>query len=77
MSEGEGAEQQQRYCTNCGAEIRPGTSFCVSCGVSLVQGPETHESVHEAATTENTFRAESLRASASACGAVRLTMGSP
>lgn len=36
MSEGEGS-QQQRYCTNCGAEIRPGTRFCVSCGVPLNQ----------------------------------------
>lgn len=26
---------QQRYCRNCGTEIRPGTSFCVSCGAPL------------------------------------------
>jgi hypothetical protein len=26
----------QRYCTNCGAGIRPSTKFCVSCGASLV-----------------------------------------
>lgn len=34
----EGAEQSQRYCQNCGAAIRPGTSFCVSCGTPLNQG---------------------------------------
>ena len=28
-------QPQQRFCTNCGAEIRQGTSFCVSCGASL------------------------------------------
>lgn len=32
---GRGAGQPQRYCTNCGAEIRTGTAFCVSCGASL------------------------------------------
>lgn len=26
------SSQPQRYCTNCGAEVRSGTSFCVSCG---------------------------------------------
>lgn len=35
MSEGERPNQPQRYCTNCGAEIRSETSFCVSCGVAL------------------------------------------
>ncbi len=32
MSEGSG---QQRYCRNCGAEIRSGMSFCVSCGAPV------------------------------------------
>lgn len=32
MSEGSG---QQRYCRNCGTEIRPGMSFCVSCGAPV------------------------------------------
>ncbi len=40
MSEGSG----QRYCGNCGAEIRSGTSFCVSCGTSLAPNPETSAS---------------------------------
>lgn len=31
----ENSERPQRYCTNCGAEIRAGTGFCVSCGVAL------------------------------------------
>ncbi len=35
MSEGSG----QRFCGNCGAEIRSGTSFCVSCG-QQVEGSE-------------------------------------
>ncbi len=35
MSEGKRPNQPQRYCTNCGAEIRSETSFCVSCGVAL------------------------------------------
>jgi hypothetical protein len=30
--------QPQRYCTNCGAETRPGDKFCASCGRSLVVG---------------------------------------
>ncbi len=38
MSEGSG--QPQRFCTNCGAEIRAGTSFCVSCGQQLVSDSE-------------------------------------
>ena len=31
----ESTGQSQRYCSNCGAEVRPGASFCVSCGVNL------------------------------------------
>lgn len=31
----EGTERPQRFCTNCGAAIRPGTDFCVACGVDL------------------------------------------
>ena len=38
MSEGPG--QRQRYCTNCGAEIRPGYSFCVSCGTLVTSRAE-------------------------------------
>ncbi len=38
MSEGERPNQPQRYCTNCGAEIRSDTRFCVSCGASLLPG---------------------------------------
>ncbi len=36
MSEGSGA---QRFCGNCGTEIRPGISFCVSCGRPVNGGP--------------------------------------
>ena len=42
MSEGPG--QQQRYCTNCGAEIRPGNSFCTSCGTLLTPPTQEDES---------------------------------
>jgi hypothetical protein len=31
----EGPGQQQRYCTNCGTEIRFGNAFCTSCGTLL------------------------------------------
>jgi hypothetical protein len=34
----QGVQQPQRYCTNCGAEVRPGTAFCVSCGTNLTPG---------------------------------------
>ncbi len=37
MSEGSG--QPQRYCGNCGTEIRSGISFCVSCGRPVNGGP--------------------------------------
>ncbi len=43
MSENSG----HRYCGNCGAEIRKGTSFCVSCGANLVQDPETPASAQD------------------------------
>ena len=46
MSEREGSESPQRYCQNCGAEVRPGTSFCVACGASLVQEPEGQGPTH-------------------------------
>jgi hypothetical protein len=42
VSEGSRQGQQQRYCTNCGAEIRPGNSFCVSCGQRLPAGDHDH-----------------------------------
>lgn len=33
----------QRYCANCGAEVRPDTSFCVSCGTPLSRGPAEND----------------------------------
>jgi hypothetical protein len=36
MSERE-SQQPQRYCGNCGTELRPGTQFCTSCGTPLAQ----------------------------------------
>jgi hypothetical protein len=46
MSENRGSRQPQRYCRNCGAELRPGTAFCTSCGAGLgptpiASGPQT------------------------------------
>ncbi len=35
MSENRGSGQPQRYCRNCGAELRAGTAFCTSCGEPL------------------------------------------
>lgn len=32
-------EHPKRYCGNCGAEIRSGTTFCVSCGKPVGRGP--------------------------------------
>lgn len=29
---------EQRFCTNCGAEIESGSSFCLSCGLSTTPG---------------------------------------
>lgn len=39
MSENQGPGQPQRYCRNCGAELRPGTAFCTSCGAGLSPPP--------------------------------------
>ncbi len=38
MSEGSG--QPQCYCGSCGAEVRAGSTFCVSCGKQLVSDSE-------------------------------------
>jgi zinc-ribbon domain len=38
----EGSGEHQRYCGNCGAEVRPGNAFCVSCGEPLA--PTAQES---------------------------------
>lgn len=47
----EGTEPQQLYCRNCGAEVRSGTSFCVSCGASLAPESGTSASAHDAVTS--------------------------
>ncbi len=38
MSEGSG--QPQRYCGSCGAQVRAGSTFCVSCGMQLTSDSE-------------------------------------
>ncbi len=38
MSEREESGRPQRYCTDCGAQIRPGNAFCVACGARLGEG---------------------------------------
>lgn len=40
MSERQEVGRPQRYCTNCGADIRPGNAFCVACGPALTPGAE-------------------------------------
>lgn len=48
----EGSEQPQRYCTNCGAELRAGTDFCVSCGAKTAPDtPENPQLVSEPVVT--------------------------
>ena len=42
----EGSGQRQRYCTNCGAEIRCGYSFCTSCGTLLIPGEDLSHQAH-------------------------------
>lgn len=56
MSEGSG--QPQRYCRNCGAEVRSGIQFCVSCGASLAPEPETSESAREDVTSAGEYEAK-------------------
>lgn len=36
--------QAKRYCTNCGAEVRSGTAFCVYCGMDLA--PQTGDTTY-------------------------------
>ncbi len=47
----EGTNQPQRYCTNCGAEIRSDIRFCVSCGTSLVRESEESDQIRAEATS--------------------------
>ena len=44
MSGNRDSEQPQKYCGTCGAQVRPGTAFCVSCGARL--GAESQASEH-------------------------------
>ncbi len=47
MPQPENSEQpQQRFCRNCGAEVRQGSKFCVSCGVSLNPEPSGSSEAH-------------------------------
>lgn len=41
------SDQPRRYCTQCGAQIRSGSSFCISCGASLSSKIEGAEQGHE------------------------------
>lgn len=43
MPANEGVGQAQRYCTNCGAQVRQGSVFCVSCGTLLRNGGQSKE----------------------------------
>ncbi len=58
MSEGERPNQPQRYCSNCGAEIRSDTRFCVSCGKQIAGNEERIE-----ANTRPTISAPNPRGS--------------
>lgn len=48
-----GNDQPQRYCANCGAELRVGTSSCMSCGAAI-RNTDTPESGHDALDFEST-----------------------
>src|SRR5829696_636006 len=50
MSGKEGTGLPQQRCQNCGAQIRPGDTFCASCGERLATS--TGSSPHEQATTK-------------------------
>ena len=54
----EDSGQLQRYCRQCGAEVRTGTRFCVSCGVALVAGTGVSQSKQNASALKNMPRAE-------------------
>lgn len=47
----EANNQPQGYCRNCGAEVRQGTQFCVSCGVRLISEPATSTNAHDVAAS--------------------------
>lgn len=44
MSDSQVSGTSDRFCTNCGTQIRPGTEFCVNCGASSVPNQEPTES---------------------------------
>src|SRR5215213_1106455 len=46
MSGDRNSEQPQRYCGNCGAEIRPDNAFCVSCGAPATPRAEESGPTH-------------------------------
>lgn len=47
------SEQPHKYCHTCGAELKLGSNFCVSCGKHLVPGPEGLSSASSAPPLSN------------------------
>ena len=43
MPDSQGSRQPQRYCRNCGVEIRSGDRFCASCGASVAREPNSFD----------------------------------
>lgn len=62
----EESNNQQRFCTNCGHQVRSNTTFCVNCGASSLpnQGPTEPSSISSGPSPSERFgsMADSLRA---------------
>lgn len=43
-----------KYCTNCGAELKPGAKFCTSCGAAVEAVSEVDNSINTVNTTNST-----------------------
>ncbi len=60
MSGGRGSDRPRRYCTNCGAQIRPGNAFCVACGAHLGEGHNISTGTSPTTTAGSASRDEAL-----------------
>jgi hypothetical protein len=52
MFETGNTERPPRSCANCGAEVAPGDTFCVHCGMRQVSGPEGFETQGKSSTSD-------------------------
>lgn len=55
------SDQPQRFCRNCGAQVRSGNAFCVSCGVNLSSDLQSsNHPTHEEASVASQQRLQGL-----------------